>query len=107
MSKYKEATENIQQLSSEESTEAQVQPSSPSAKTDNTKNSTKTTKKRLQHTVTTEKVRQHALIMRVALLWLEKRGFLKRYKVLSKDGETQEIRIVLSPDVWTTGLDLK
>jgi hypothetical protein len=39
---------------------------------------------------------------------LERRGLIKRYKVLSKDRTTlKEIRIVLSPDLWTTDLDLK
>jgi len=57
---------------------------------------------------TGEKIRQHADMAKICLRWLEKRGLVKRFKVLSKDKtKTVEIRLVLSPAIWTENLDLQ
>ncbi len=116
-------TEGIPPLSLERSTEAPAQPSSPLVSSDNTQTSTETMSKPSEPISTTEPsgsdnspttpkiteiTRQHAMLMRTALLQLEKAGLCKRFRVLSKDGETvKEIQVVFSPDLWTTGLSLK
>lgn len=122
-SKFKALTGRTQPLSLDGDTGVLAQPSLQSANSDNTPNSTQTTKMQSETTLTTElkgsdntpttpkiteKLRQHAMLMRVALLQLEKTGLLKRYKVLSKDKATvKEIQVVFSPDLWTIGLRLK
>jgi len=107
-SKYKAAlTENIQLLSSEENIEAKAQPSSQSQKMDNMPTSTQTTKARSASTSNADnKTAVNALMLRAALLSLEKAGLLKRYKVLSKSDATglpvvKEIRVVLDPSIWS------
>jgi hypothetical protein len=99
MSKFKDQTGPTPPLSSAESTEEQVPPFSPTVL------SVPTTVK------LTEKIRQHAMLMRVALLQLEKAGLLKRYKVFEMDEVTgqetlKEYKIVLSPAFWNESLEL-
>lgn len=110
-SSYKGQTENTLQSSSAGNTEAKVQPSAQSAGTDNTKTSTPITRRSSKPTKNadnSEKVQVLSDILRTTVKQLEKRGLIKRFKVLSKDRTTvKEIRIVLSPDVWTTDLELK
>ena len=53
-----------------------------------------------------ERVRQHADILRITVILLERRGLIRRLKVLSGDGVVTEIRLVLSPDVWSDDLRL-
>lgn len=126
MSKFKGQTENIQPSSSGESTEGKAQPSSQSANSDNTQNSIPITKPLSQNMLsveqkelttpanplttlpTTEKVRQHALVLKVALLFLLKTGLVKRYTVMEKDQKTiREIQIVFNPNTWTEDFNLK
>lgn len=114
----KDPTENTPPLLSGENIEASAPPSAPSAKTDNTQTSTTTTPKSSKPTrkdaPTGERLRQHADLFRVTVKLLEKRGLMKRYKVLSKDEvdkagnpKVAEIRLVLSPAVWTDDLHLR
>jgi hypothetical protein len=57
---------------------------------------------------TGDKIRQHADIARVAIKYLMKRGLIKLYRVLSKDGTTvKEYRLVLSAATWTEDLQLR
>lgn len=107
MYKSKDQTEDTRQSSSAGSTEAQAQPSEPLAKRDNTKTSTPSTKKQLQHIRIDDKVLQHAVIAKAALSYLLKSGLAKKYKVLSEDEKTvKEIQIVFDPALWTESLDL-
>lgn len=108
-SKYKAPTDNTPPLSSVENTEALAQPSAQSASSDNTPPSTKSTPKSSAVTrKDAERVRQHADMARVTIRLLEKRGLIRRYKVLSQDGTTvKAIRIEFSPSFWTDDLHLK
>lgn len=119
MSKSKDQTESTLPLSSAENTEERAQPLSLSVKTDNTPTSTQSTnlpsspmlseeKQEPTTSITTEKARQHALVAKVALLYLLKIGLAKRFTVLSKESqEVKEIQIIFDPSIWTEGLDLK
>lgn len=108
MSKYKVLTGNTPPSSSGERTENKVQPSSPSAKTDNTPPSTQIMRAQSRLTTLSDKDLQHSEIARAALSHLLKVGLVKRYKVLSEDGKTvREIQIVFDPEIWTENLELK
>lgn len=119
MSKFKDLTGNTPQSSYGESTEAQAQPSLQSVSLDNTQTSTQTMSppsppmlsdapKELTTPATTEKTRQHAMVAKVALLYLLKTGLVKRFRVLSEDRTTvKEIQIVFDPKVWTEEFELK
>jgi hypothetical protein len=119
MSKSKDLTGNTPQSFSGESTGARVQPSLQSARTDNTQTFTRTMNPQSQNMLspeppdlttlpTTEKARQHAMVAKVALLFLLKTGLAKRFTVLSEDRTTvKEIRVVFDPNVWTQDFDLK
>ena len=104
----KDATESTQQSSLDASTEAKVPQSVPLARTDNTKTSTKRTKV-LSKSIKQDEERDKVLadMLKATVTQLEKRGLIKRYKVLSDRSTIKEIRLVLSPDVWTTELQLK
>ena len=122
-SKFKALIDGIPPSYSDDDTGVLAQPSSPSVSSDNTQTSTEITKMRSETISTTgqkgsdntpttpeitEKLRQHAMMMKVALSQLEKAGLCKRYKVLSKDGQTvKEIQVVFDPAIWTVGLNLK
>lgn len=111
-SKSREVTDNTPPLSLGESTEAKAQPSKPLASSDNTPPSTPTLKKQSAPMLSTaksvsEKSRQHAAILKVVLLRLEKAGLVRRFEVLSKTGELAEIQIVFDNSLWTKELDLK
>jgi hypothetical protein len=111
-SSFKAQTDNTPQSSSGESTGAKARQSGRSASSDNTPRSMQTTKPSLPRILTVdntaEKTRQHAEIAKVAILQLEKVGLIKRFKVLSADRTTvKEIRLVLDPQYWTPGLDLR
>ncbi len=122
MSKSRDQTDDTQPLSSGEKTEDQAQQSKPSASLGSTQTSTPTSSKpsattsAVDNTLTTppttpqitEKIRQHAMLMRVTIKVLERSGLIKRYRVLSSDMTTlKEIRIVLDPTLWTDDLQLK
>ena len=122
MSKFKDQIGNTPPLSLDGNTGASAQPFSPSVSSDNTLPSTQTMRTPLQPMLsseneglttlttppTTEKTRQHAMLVKVALMQLEKAGLIKRYKVLSRDGTTvQRIRIEFDMSDWSEDLDLK
>jgi hypothetical protein len=119
MYKSKDRTESTPQSSLDESTEALVQPSLQSASSDNTLTSTQTTnqplppilpgeKSALTTPPTTEKSRQHAMVLRVALSYFLKTGLVKKYQVLSPDGATvQKIRYEFDMSKWTRDLEPK
>lgn len=119
MYKSREVTGNTPQSSSAVNTGAKAQPSSRLAGTDNTPTSTQTTSLQSQPMLspapsgsttlpTTEKARQHAMVVKVALLFLLKIGLVKRFTVLSEDRTTvKEIQVVFDPNVWTQDFDLK
>lgn len=122
MSKSKDQTDNTLPSSSGENTEAKAQPSSPLVSSDNTPVSTPTTRSPLPgtsrtdntvyNTLTTpritEKTRQHAMLVRVALNILVSAGLIKRFEVRSPDSTTvQRIRYEFDMSFWTEGLDLK
>ena len=110
-SSYKDQTGSTPQSLSGASTGEKVQPSARLARTDNTKPSTQTTKvlsKGTRPDATTDKRILLSEIFKTTVTQLERHGLIKRYKVLSKDGERiKEIRIVLDPSIWTTEMDLK
>jgi hypothetical protein len=57
---------------------------------------------------TTEKTRQHAMVLRVALSYLMRAGLVKQYKVLSQDGATVlKLRFEFDMSQWTNGLEPK
>jgi hypothetical protein len=130
MSKSKDPTEDTRQSSSGESTGGKAQPSSPSAGADNTQTFMQTTKPpslntsqsgksgstTADNTLTTpqitEKSRQHAMLVRVALKVLLNAGLIRRYEVQVKDPTTglttvREVRYGFDMSLWTEGLDLK
>jgi hypothetical protein len=130
MSKSKDQTDNTPPLSSGESTEAKAQPSLPLASTEPTKTFMQTTKPpslntsqngqggstTVDNSLTTpqitERIRQHAMLAKVALNVLMKAGLIKRYEVQSKDpttGLTTVVRVRYEFDMslWTEALDLK
>jgi len=122
-SKSRDLTENTPPLSFEEDTGAKAQPSKLSASSDNTPSSTPIMKTQspdmlstdkndlttpMTTLVTTEKSRQHAVILKVALRQLEKAGLIKRFRVLSAGSTTvQKIRIEFDLSIWTEELELK
>jgi hypothetical protein len=56
----------------------------------------------------TEKSRQHAMLVRVALKVLLSAGLIKRYEVRSQDLTTVlKIRYEFDMSLWTEGLELK
>lgn len=60
----------------------------------------------------TEKSRQHAMLVKVALKVLLSAGLIKRYEVQVKDPTTglttvREIRYGFDMSLWTEGLELK
>lgn len=125
-SSSRDQTEPTPPLLSEKSTVEKALPSKPLASSESTPSSTETTKVPSEPISTTgpaeadnspttvpttpkisEKARQHAVLMRTALLQLEKAGLCKRYRVLSEDGITlKEIQVVFDPSLWTDGLVL-
>jgi hypothetical protein len=126
MSKSKDQTENIPPSSSGESTGETAQPSSPSASTDNTQTFMQTTKPPSLNTSQsgknglttpdnslttpqiTEKCRQHAMLVKVALKVLLTAGLIKRYEVRAPDSTTVlKIRYEFDMSLWTEGLELK
>lgn len=122
MSKSRDLTENTPPSSSEGNTAAKVPPSLPSANTDNTPTSTLTTKKPSPNTSQidntgsttlttlpiTEKARQHAMLVKVALNILVSAGLIKRYEVRSPDSTTVlKIRYEFDMAQWTEKLELK
>jgi|SRR5262245_52593095 len=110
--KSKDQTESTPLLSSEGSTEVLGQPSSPSATADSTPVPTKITEEQSTNTLPVEKSDKttvNALMMRAALLSLERVGLAKRFTVSSKrNGKTvvKEIRVVFDPGVWSEDLKL-
>lgn len=62
----------------------------------------------IRNAVTTgEKIRQHADMAKIVIKWLQRYGLIKLYRVLSADKKRIiEIRLVLSPSIWTPELDL-
>lgn len=105
-------TEDTPQLSSDESTGALVQPSEPSAKTDNTKTSMTTTHLPLNTILPagkpSEKVLSAADFAKAALTTLERAGLIRRFKVLSKDRKKVRAVVILFDNTyWTPELDLK
>lgn len=126
MSNSKDQIGNTLPSSSAESTAAKVEPSEPSARTDNTVNSMPTLKtqstdtsqndKSASTTVLSttdnsqvmEKIHLHATLLRVALRILLKAGLTKRYKVLSEDRTTVlKIRYEFDMSQWTEEMELK
>jgi hypothetical protein len=119
MYKSKDLTGNTPQSSSGESTGGKAQPSLQSARTDSMPTSTQTMNPQshpmlspeppdLTTLPTTEKARQHAMVAKVALLFLLKTGLVRRFTVLSEDRTTvKEIRVVFDPGLWTQDFDLK
>lgn len=127
-SKYKAQTGRTPLLSSDENTGERAQPSSQSVGQHSGVLSTPSmtiTKGQSANTLPVEnkdntgnKTALHALMMRAALLSLEKTGLLRRYRVLSRNAAgkpvldntgkpvVKEIRIVLSPAIWTEDLRL-
>jgi hypothetical protein len=119
MYKSKDLIGDTQQSSLDESTGASVQPSLQLASSDNTPTSTQTTNQPLPPMLpdeqkdtttppTTEKSRQHAMVLRVALSYFLKTGLAKKYKVLSPDGATVlKIRYEFDMSKWTKDLEPK
>jgi hypothetical protein len=126
MSKFKDLTGGTPPSSSDGSTEAKAPPSLPSAKTEPTETSTPTTKKPLPNTSPneqsglttvattlttppiTERVRQHAMLVKVALNILLSAGLIKRYEVRSPDSTTVlRVRYEFDMAQWTEKLELK
>jgi hypothetical protein len=119
MSRFKDQTGNTPPSSSGENTEVLERPSSLSVSTDNTQTSTQTTNQPLQPMLppvleglttppTTEKTRQHAMVLRVALSYLMRAGLVKQYKVLSPDGATVlKLRFEFDLAQWTKDLHPK
>lgn len=127
-SKSKAQIESTPLLSSDENTGERAQPSLQSAGQHSGVLSTPSmtiTKGQSANTLPAEnkdntgnKTALHALMMRAALLSLEKTGLLRRYRVLSRNAAgkpvldntgkpvVKEIRIVLDPKVWTEDLKL-
>lgn len=114
-SKFKALTENIQPLSSAESTEEKAPPSKLSANSDNTPTCTLTLKTPSELTSPPEKSgpeipeknRQHAILLKVLLSSLESSGLIRRFKVLSKDGKWMETQIVFDSRIWDENLELQ
>ena len=119
MSKYKDQTGDTPPLSSEEKTEAKVQPSEQSVRKDNTKTSIQTLKRRSLDMLSsegegfttvaiTEKARQHAMLVKIALKILLNAGLIKRYEVRSPDTTTVlRIRYEFDMFFWTEDLELR
>ena len=135
MSRYKAQTGNTPQSSLGEGTGARARPSKrlaaatrkatstrymqttkkPSLNTSRSDNTERTTPDNTPTTpVITEKTRQHAMFMRIALKALLKEGLIKRYEVRSKvePGSTtppkvQRIRYEFDLSLWTEELELK
>lgn len=129
MSKSKDPTDNTPPSSSGESTEARVPPSSPSASTDSTQTFMQTTKPPSLNTLQngknglttpdnslttpqiTEKSRQHAMLVKVALKVLLSAGLIRRYEVQTtvSEGVTRvtKIRYEFDMSLWTESLELK
>lgn len=123
-SKSKALTGNIPLLSSDASTEGKAQPSSQSAGQHSRVLSTRSTTNTNQQSASTlpagksDKTALNALMLRAALLSLEKTGLLRRYRVLSKNEQgkpildntgkpvVKEIRIVFDPTIWSEDLRL-
>jgi hypothetical protein len=56
----------------------------------------------------TEKIRQHAMLVKVALKVLLTAGLIRRYEVRSPDSTTVlKVRYEFDMSLWTEGLDLK
>lgn len=111
-SKSKEAIDNTLQLSLDENIEAKVQPSKPLASSDNTQTSMQILNKPSPPMLSTvknvsEKSRQHSILLKVLLSNLESAGLIRRFKVLSKNGEWMETQIVFDNSLWDENLDLK
>jgi hypothetical protein len=126
MSKSKDQTEDIPPSSSGENTGETVQPSLLSASTDNMQTFMQTTKplslstsQNGQNALTTpdnslttpqisEKSRQHAMLVKVALKILSTAGLIKRYEVRSPDSVTVlKVRYEFDMSLWTESLELK
>lgn len=119
MSKFKDQTGDTPPLSSGESTEAKGQPSEQSARADNTLASMQTLKRQstdmlssdhpaMTTVAITEKARQHAMLVKIALKILLNAGLIKRYEVRSPDTTTVlRIRYEFDMFFWTEDLELK
>jgi hypothetical protein len=119
MSKFKDQTENTPPLSLDEKTEVKAPPSLRLASSDNTQTFTQTTSQPLVPMLppalegfttppTTEKTRQHAMVLRVALSYLMRAGLVKQYKVLSPDGAiVLKLRFEFDMSQWTKDLEPK
>lgn len=114
-SKFKALTANTPPSSSASNTAAKVQPSKPSASSDNTPTFTETLNPQSVTMLSTEKnvlqisekSRQHSVLTRVLLSNLESAGLIRRFKVLSKDGVWMETQIVFDNTYWDESLELK
>lgn len=121
-SKFKAPTDDTPPLSSAEGIAAKVPPSELSASSDNTLPSTQIMSQPSQPMLSadrkdlttppttvkvTEKSRQHAMLAKVALKQLETAGLIRRFKVLSTDGQhPTKIRIEFDLTLWSEELDL-
>lgn len=114
-SKFKALTDNTPQSSSGAGTGAKAQPSAPLAGMTTVGSSIPSmtiTPKPLETTLTTgrnvsEKSRLAAQVLKAVLSRLEKDGLIRRFRVLSADRTTKEIRIVFDNSLWTETLDLR
>lgn len=111
-SSFKDQTENIPPLSSDGSTEAKARPSKQSASEGSTQPNTTTTKVLSKATLPAAKPDEQAYraadTLKIALAMLEKRGLIRRFRVLSKDRTTVKAVVVSFDNTfWTTDLDLK
>ena len=89
-----------------------MQPSKPSANSENTPASTPIMNQQSRPTKRAakadDKVREHADIARIALRQLEMNGLIRRYRVLSEDRTTvKKVILVFDNTFWTADLDLK
>lgn len=112
--KSKEVTENIPPLSFAEGTEALAQPSKPSAEPTDKANSipsmptsrTPSGSMLSNGKPVSEKSRQHAVLAKVVLSNLEAAGLIRRFEVLSKDGDWMETQVVFDNTLWERSLVL-
>ena len=134
MSRYKVQTANTPQSSLGKGTGAKAQPSlqsaeatqkdsltrymqttkKPSLSTSKSDNTAATTPDNTPTTAEiTEKTRQHAMVVRIALKALQKEGLIKRYEVQSPKADSTtppkvlRIRYEFDLSMWTEDLELK
>ena len=114
-SKFKALTDNTPQSSLDAGTGEKAQPSAQSAGMTTVGGSIPSmtiTPKPLETISTTgknvsEKSRLAAQVLKAVLSRLEKDGLIRRFRVLSADRTTKEIRIVFDNSLWTETLDLR